>query len=63
MHLQAMGSSGLEQWYREFYPVFNRQGLIIDVRHNNGGNIESFILEKLMRKAWMYWKSRDHEPE
>ena len=58
-----MGSSDLEQWYREFYPVFNRQGLIIDVRHNNGGNIESFILEKLMRKAWMYWKSRDHEPE
>ena len=63
VHLQAMGSSDLEQWYREFYPVFNRQGLIIDVRHNNGGNIESFILEKLMRKAWMYWKSRDHEPE
>lgn len=63
VHLQAMGARDLEQWYREFYPVFNRQGLIIDVRHNNGGNIESFILEKLMRKDWMYWKSRDHDPE
>ncbi len=63
VHLQAMGSSDLEQWYREFYPVFNRKGLIIDVRHNRGGNIESFILEKLMRKAWMYWKSREHRPE
>ncbi|MFT4636735.1 MAG: tricorn protease [Verrucomicrobiales bacterium] len=63
VHLQSMGSSDLEQWYREFYPVFDRQGLIIDVRHNRGGNIESFILEKLMRKAWMYWQSREHRPE
>ncbi len=62
VHLQAMGSSDLEQWYREFYPVFDRQGLIIDVRHNRGGNIESFVLEKLLRKAWMYWKSRSGKP-
>ncbi|WP_416864599.1 MAG: S41 family peptidase [Imperialibacter sp.] len=62
VHLQAMGSNDLEQWYREFYPVFDRQGLIIDVRHNRGGNIESFVLEKLLRKAWMYWKSRSGKP-
>ena len=42
--------------------MFTRQGLIIDVRDNNGGNIDSFILEKLMRRAWMYWKSRVGEP-
>jgi tricorn protease len=58
VHLQAMGSNDINQWYREFYPVFNRPGLIVDVRHNRGGNIESFILEKLLRKAWMFWKSR-----
>lgn len=62
VHLRAMGSSDLSQWYREFYPVFNRQGLIIDARHNRGGNIESFILEKLMRRAWMYWQTREKEP-
>ncbi|MEO0897075.1 MAG: S41 family peptidase [Bacteroidota bacterium] len=62
VHLQAMGSRDLNQWYREFYPIFNRQGLIIDVRHNRGGNIESFILEKLLRKDWMYWKSRTGNP-
>lgn len=48
--------------YREFYPAFNRQGLIIDVRQNCGGNIDSFILDKLMRKAWMYWQGRAGEP-
>lgn len=62
VHLQAMGSRDISQWYREFYPVFNRPALIIDVRHNRGGNIESFILEKLMRKAWFYWKGRVGEP-
>ncbi len=62
VHLQAMGSRDINQWYREFYPVFDRPGLIIDVRHNRGGNIESFILEKLLRKSWMYWKSRSGKP-
>ncbi len=58
VHLQAMGGRNLTEWYRNFYPVFDRQGLIIDVRHNRGGNIDSIILEKLMRKAWFYWKAR-----
>ncbi len=58
VHLRAMGSNDIAQWYRDFYPVFDRQGLIVDVRHNWGGNIDSFILEKLMRRAWMYWKYR-----
>jgi tricorn protease len=62
VHLRAMGSGNLTEWYRNFYPVFNRQGLIIDVRHNRGGNIDSFILEKLMRRAWMYWKDRVGQP-
>ncbi|MBT8190590.1 MAG: PDZ domain-containing protein, partial [Bacteroidia bacterium] len=62
LHLRAMGSNDINQFYREFYPVFNRKGLIIDVRYNWGGNIDSYILEKLLRKAWMYWKGRSGEP-
>ena len=57
-----MGGNDISQFYREFYPVFNRRGLIIDVRYNWGGNIDSFILEKLLRKAWMYWKGRSGNP-
>ncbi|MEO8478148.1 MAG: S41 family peptidase [Gemmatimonadota bacterium] len=62
VHLRAMTESDINDWYREFYPIFNRQGLIIDVRHNRGGNIESFILEKLQRTAWMYWQERAGDP-
>ena len=62
VHLRAMGPGDIDRWYRDFYPVFDRQGLIVDVRDNNGGNIDSFILEKLMRRAWMYWQSRAGRP-
>ena len=32
------------------------------MRHNRGGNIDSFVLEKLLRRAWMYWKNRAGAP-
>jgi tricorn protease len=62
VHLRAMGSGNMAEWTREFYPVFDREGLIIDVRHNRGGNIDSWILEKLLRKAWFYWQPRIGNP-
>ena len=62
VHLRAMGSRNLSEWYRNFYPVFDRPGLIIDVRHNRGGNIDSIILEKLLRQAWFFFAPRDGEP-
>jgi len=62
VHLRAMGSGDIEQWAREFYPVFDRQGLIIDVRHNGGGNIDSWLLGKLQRQAWFYWQPRIGNP-
>jgi tricorn protease len=62
VHLNMMGPNDLSEWYRSYYPVFDRQGLIIDMRHNRGGNIDSIILEKLMRKAWFYWKDRTGVP-
>ena len=62
VHLRAMGSGDMAQWEREFYPAFNRQGLIIDVRHNRGGNIDSWILGRLIRKAWMFWQDRVGRP-
>ncbi|MDE3171678.1 MAG: PDZ domain-containing protein, partial [Gemmatimonadota bacterium] len=62
LHLRAMGGTDMDQWERDFYPVFNRQGLIIDDRHNRGGNIDSWILEKLIRKAWFYFQRRVGDP-
>jgi tricorn protease len=62
VHLRAMGGNNYTEWVKNFYPVFNRKGLIIDVRHNRGGNIDSWILEKLLRRAWFYWQPRVGNP-
>lgn len=61
VHLQAMGANDIARWAREFYPVFQREGLIIDLRHNRGGNIDSWIIEKLQRRAWHFWQSRQSD--
>ena len=62
VHLRAMGGGDLTAWYEQFYPVFDRAGLILDVRHNRGGNIDSILLEKLMRRAWFYFQQREKAP-
>ncbi|ULQ53342.1 S41 family peptidase [Flavihumibacter fluvii] len=62
LHLKAMSGDNMDEFVKQFYPVFTRKGLIIDVRHNFGGNIDAWVLEKLMRKAWMYWQGRTGGP-
>jgi tricorn protease len=62
VHLRAMGGGNMAEWMREYYPVFNRAGLVVDVRHNNGGNIDPWILSRLLRKAWFYWQPRVGQP-
>ena len=55
VHLRAMGGDNYTEWAKNYFPVFTRKGLIVDVRHNNGGSIDSWILNRLLRKAWMFW--------
>ncbi|AMC34369.1 S41 family peptidase [Janthinobacterium sp. B9-8] len=62
LHLRAMVAQDIGSFAREFYANINRDGLIIDVRRNNGGNIDSWIIEKLLRKAWAFWASPLRQP-
>jgi tricorn protease len=62
IHLRAMGAKDISQWEEEYTPIYDRDALIVDVRHNYGGNIDSWLLGKLSRKAWMYWQSREGVP-
>lgn len=59
LHLRAMGAGDMAGFVRDFYAQLDREGLIIDVRRNRGGNIDSWIIDRLMRRAWAYW----HPPE
>ena len=56
LHLYAMGPNDIANFAREFYAHYDKPGLIIDVRRNRGGNIDSWIIEKLLRRAWSFWQ-------
>ncbi len=56
LHLRAMGGSDLGSFARDFYEHFDKDGLIIDVRGNWGGNIDSFLINTLLRQVWAYWQ-------
>ena len=62
LHLRAMGPRDIASFARDFYANVEREGLIIDVRRNNGGNIDSWIIEKLLRKSWAFWASAGRRP-
>ncbi|KIO36302.1 S41 family peptidase [Shewanella sp. cp20] len=62
LHLYAMGSGDIANFAREFYANIEKKGLIIDVRRNRGGNIDSWIIEKLLRRAWMFWQPTQGTP-
>ena len=57
LHLYAMGANDIASFARDFYAQYEKQGLIIDVRRNRGGNIDSLLIEKLLRRAWSFWES------
>ena len=58
VHLRAMGAGDMAQWQRDYFPVYDRDGLVIDLRGNRGGNIDAWILGKLLRRAWFWWQPR-----
>jgi tricorn protease len=62
LHLRAMVARDINAFARDFYANINKDGLIIDVRRNNGGNIDSWIIEKLLRRSWAFWSSNGKQP-
>ncbi|SMF20489.1 tricorn protease [Tistlia consotensis] len=58
LHLRAMGRDDLASFVRDFYELYDKDGLIIDVRGNRGGSIDSWILATLLRRVWAFWETR-----
>ena len=49
IYLSDMDNVGMTQFVHQFYPQIRKQGLIVDVRFNGGGNIDQILLERLRR--------------
>ena len=50
LHIPDMGVDGLNEFAKYYYPQLRKEGLIIDVRGNGGGNVSPMIIERLMRQ-------------
>ena len=45
-----MGAAGSYEFLKWFYPEAVKEGLVVDVRSNGGGNISQWVIERLSRK-------------
>lgn len=50
IHVPDMGSGGLNEFVKYYYPQLQKKALIIDDRGNGGGNVSPHIAERLNRK-------------
>ncbi|WP_306591512.1 S41 family peptidase [Geothrix sp. 21YS21S-4] len=50
LHIPDMGGPGLYEFIKWYYPQIRKEGLVVDVRANGGGNISQMILERLGKK-------------
>ena len=50
IHIPDMGPAGLAEFHRSYYSELEREGLVVDVRYNGGGNVSGLLLEKLSRR-------------
>ena len=50
IHIPDMGTAGSYEFLKWFYPEAFKEGLVVDVRSNGGGNISQWVIEHLGRK-------------
>lgn len=51
LHVPDMGQDGIREFIKWYYPQLNKEGLVVDVRANGGGNVSRMLIERLRRKA------------
>ena len=50
LHVPDMGANGIREFIKWYYPQLNKEGLVVDVRANGGGNVSRMLIERLRRK-------------
>ncbi len=50
IHIPDMGNAGIREFIKWYYPQIRKEGLVVDVRANGGGNISRMLIERLRRK-------------
>jgi len=50
IHIPDMGAPGLREFIKWYYPQMRKEGLVVDVRANGGGNVSRMLIERLRRE-------------
>jgi tricorn protease len=50
IHIPDMGADGIREFIKWFYPQIRKEGLVVDVRYNGGGNVSQMLIERLRRE-------------
>jgi tricorn protease len=50
IHIPDMGAPGLREFIKWYYPQIRKEGLVVDVRANGGGNVSRMLIERLRRQ-------------
>ena len=61
LHVPDMSSAGISEFIKWYYPQMRKEGLIVDVRGNGGGNVSQMLIERLSRKLLGTRFSRNSE--
>jgi len=61
LHIPDMGGDGIREFIKWYYGQIKKEGFIIDVRGNGGGNVSQMIIERLRRELLSLDYSRNSE--
>lgn len=62
IHMKNMGRSEFNKFKRDFVEEgAYRDGLILDLRYNTGGNVHDDVLRLLSQRSYLKWKYREGE--
>ncbi len=50
LHIPDMGADGIREFIKWYYGQIRKEGLVIDVRANGGGNVSAMLIERLNRE-------------
>jgi len=59
IHIPNMGSAGLAEFAKGWFPQVHKRGLVIDVRYNGGGFVADMIIDRIERRVWSMTQPRE----